>query len=268
MSSFACGATTGKDPRIRGPRLRLLQLLATRQMAATARTGLPKRRTRRLSKDSEFYWPRGHLSDVLRNEADYQPAQLARVSPMPANVPARAQPTTAPPGANTVTMPKPTPKPGPSDASSAGADVQVRNLLATDVDVQVTRTGARVIVSPVVGNSKDNAERIILSRRFATIAAAAFADGLFRLELGHRVNILHHAGSRSVPASSPKASNVRSCCMELNASTSRPTRDCLRTQVQISNCFHCPSEGSPLRTGPHLRSRWPADWSGTELRGQ
>ena len=44
-----------------------------------------------------------------KEEADYQPAQLARVSPMPVNVPARAQPTTAPPGANTVTMPKPTP---------------------------------------------------------------------------------------------------------------------------------------------------------------
>lgn len=110
LSSFACGATTGKDPRIREPRLRLLQLLATRQKAATARTGSPKRRTRRLSKDSEFCRPRGHLSNVIRNEADYQPAQLARVSPMPANVPARAQPTTAPPGANTVIMPKPTPK--------------------------------------------------------------------------------------------------------------------------------------------------------------
>lgn len=109
-NSFPCCATTGKGPSIRGPPRILMQLPATRQRAAAVRTGPPRRRTRRLSKDSESCWPCGHLSgERTWKEADHQPAQLARVSPMPDSVPARAQPTTAQPGANTVTMLKPTP---------------------------------------------------------------------------------------------------------------------------------------------------------------
>ena len=50
----------------------------------------------------------------------------------------------------------------------------MRNLLAADVDVKVTRAGARVIVSPAVGNPKVDAERIILSRRFSQFMPPGF----------------------------------------------------------------------------------------------
>lgn len=129
------------------------------------RTGPPRRRTRRLSKGSESCWPRGRLSDVSAwKKAGYQPAQLPDARQRTGQSPANHRPTW---GKYSDHAQAHTCGAGPGDARSTCADVQVCNLLASDVDMKVPGTRARVVVGPVVGYPQVNAEGIVFSCRFS-----------------------------------------------------------------------------------------------------